>query len=588
MPATLTYPGVYIEEIPSGVRTITGVATSITAFLGRAPRGLTNEPTTINSFGDFERQFGGLDVDYPMSYAVRDFYLNGGSQAIVVRLFVPPSQNEDGSARLTIDDLKLVAASSGVWGEALRATIDVEVSDEMRTKLGLGPHDALFNLTVRDTNPGGTTERFLNLTIVDSARRIDRVLANESNLVRWDGAWPTQASSLPKLPAASDARTKWQALQTALHAQSLNQTAIDSARNDYEGAEKNLDDPATKAEKELAAAIKANSDPSAAQADFDKAIGDMKAADGGALDESAYEGKPENKTGVYALDKADLFNLLCIPPDTRGGDTPAAVYQAAMSYCAQRRAMLIVDPPAAWGANKDTAAAKAVAGLSALGLTGVEARNAALYFPRVTESDPNLNGQLDTFVPCGIVAGVMARTDTQRGVWKAPAGLDASINGVRALQVNLNDAENGMLNPLGINCLRFFAASGRVVWGSRTLRGADQLADEYKYIPVRRLALYIEESLYRGTQWVVFEPNDEPLWAQIRLNVGAFMHGLFRQGAFQGQTPKDAYFVKCDKETTPQDQINLGIVNIIVGFAPLKPAEFVVIQLQQMAGQIET
>jgi hypothetical protein len=259
-----------------------------------------------------------------------------------------------------------------------------------------------------------------------------------------------------------------------------------------------------------------------------------------------------------------------------------------MAYCAARRAMLVVDPPAAWGANKDTAAATAKAGLSGLGLTGVEARNAALYFPRVIQSDPNLDGQLDTFVPCGIIAGVMARTDTQRGVWKAPAGLDASVNGVAALQVNLNDPENGMLNPLGINCLRFFPASGRVVWGARTLRGADQLADEYKYVPVRRLALYIEESLYRGTQWVVFEPNDEPLWAQIRLNVGAFMHGLFRQGAFQGQKPGDAYFVKCDKETTPQDQINLGIVNIIVGFAPLKPAEFVIIQLQQMAGQIET
>ena len=191
-------------------------------------------------------------------------------------------------------------------------------------------------------------------------------------------------------------------------------------------------------------------------------------------------------------------------------------------------------------------------------------------------------------VPCGIVAGVMARTDTQRGVWKAPAGVDASVNGVAALQVSLNDAENGMLNPLGINCLRFFPVSGRVVWGSRTLRGADQLADEYKYVPVRRLALFIEESLYRGTQWIVFEPNDEPLWAQIRLNVGAFMHGLFRQGAFQGQKPNDAYFVKCDKETTTQADINLGIVNILVGFAPLKPAEFVVIKIQQMAGQIET
>jgi phage tail sheath protein FI len=168
---------------------------------------------------------------------------------------------------------------------------------------------------------------------------------------------------------------------------------------------------------------------------------------------------------------------------------------------------------------------------------------------------------------------------------EAPAGLDGA-NGVPGLAVNLTDAENGMLNPLGINCLRSFPVTGRVVWGARTLRGADQIADEYKYVPVRRLALYIEESLYRGTQWVVFEPNDEPLWAQIRLNVGAFMQTLFRQGAFQGKTPREAYLVKCDRETTTQNDINLGVVNVLVGFAPLKPAEFVVIRIQQLAGQV--
>jgi phage tail sheath protein FI len=144
-----------------------------------------------------------------------------------------------------------------------------------------------------------------------------------------------------------------------------------------------------------------------------------------------------------------------------------------------------------------------------------------------------------------------------------------------------------VLNPLGVNCLRSFPVNGRVVWGSRTLAGADQLASEWKYVPVRRTALFIEESLYRGTQWVVFEPNDEPLWAQIRMNVGAFMQNLFRQGAFQGSTPREAYFVKCDSETTTQNDIDNGIVNIIVGFAPLKPAEFVVIKLQQIAGQAE-
>ncbi len=184
------------------------------------------------------------------------------------------------------------------------------------------------------------------------------------------------------------------------------------------------------------------------------------------------------------------------------------------------------------------------------------------------------------------MAGIFARTDTQRGVWKAPAGLEASIVGIAGVSVPLTDNENGRLNPLAINCLRTFPASGTVAWGARTLQGDDRLASEWKYIPVRRTALYIEESLYRGLQWVVFEPNAEPLWAQIRLNVGAFMHNLFVKGAFQGQTPRDAYFVKCDKETTTQNDIDLGIVNIVVGFAPLKPAEFVIISLQQIAGQI--
>jgi len=191
-------------------------------------------------------------------------------------------------------------------------------------------------------------------------------------------------------------------------------------------------------------------------------------------------------------------------------------------------------------------------------------------------------------VPCGAVAGVFARTDAARGVWKAPAGLEATVNGVSQVKVPLTDAENGQLNQLGINCIRTFPLAGSVVWGARTLRGADQLADEYKYIPVRRTALYIESSLYQGLQWAVFEPNDEPLWAQIRLNVGAFMQNMFRQGAFQGSTPRDAYFVKCDKETTTQNDVNLGVVNVIVGFAPLKPAEFVIITIQQMAGQIAT
>jgi hypothetical protein len=167
-------------------------------------------------------------------------------------------------------------------------------------------------------------------------------------------------------------------------------------------------------------------------------------------------------------------------------------------------------------------------------------------------------------------------------------GLQASFNGIAGFNLPMTDAENGQLNPLGVNCLRSFPVLGQVVWGSRTLKGADALADDYKYIPVRRTALYIEESLYRGLKWAVFEPNDDRLWGQIRLSVGSFLQGLFRKGAFQGTSPKDAYFVKCDKDTTTQSDIDAGIVNVVVGFAPLKPAEFVVIQLQQIAGQSST
>jgi hypothetical protein len=243
--------------------------------------------------------------------------------------------------------------------------------------------------------------------------------------------------------------------------------------------------------------------------------------------------------------------------------------------------LLLVDAP------DDTIATVQTTGPALVGNSAFK-KNAALFYPRIRVANPlSSTGVIDDFVPCGAVAGVFARTDAERGVWKAPAGIEAGLS-VAGLTRSLNDADNGSLNPLGINCLRTFPLYGTVVWGSRTMDGADAMASEWKYVPVRRMALYLEESLYRGLKWVVFEPNAAPLWAQIRLNVGAFMNGLFRQGAFQGQTPKDAYFVKCDHETNPQADINKGIVNIVVGFAPLKPAEFVIIKIQQMAGQIET
>jgi phage tail sheath protein FI len=218
-------------------------------------------------------------------------------------------------------------------------------------------------------------------------------------------------------------------------------------------------------------------------------------------------------------------------------------------------------------------------------LTEAVSSNSAYYFPWVEAPDPLFGNRTTLFPPCGFVAGIYACTDASRGVWKAPARIDASLTGVSGLQYNLTDLENGNLNIQAINCLRQFKVYGDVVWGARTLQGNDQAGSQWKYIPIRRLALFLETSLYDGTQWVVFEPNDEPLWGQIRLNVGTFMQGLFLQGAFQGSTPQQAYFVKCDSENNPQSSIDQGIVNILVGFAPLFPAEFVVIQIQQIAGQ---
>ena len=209
--------------------------------------------------------------------------------------------------------------------------------------------------------------------------------------------------------------------------------------------------------------------------------------------------------------------------------------------------------------------------------------NSAVYYPRMLAPDPLNENRTRNFASSGTIAGLWARTDATRGVWKAPAGTDARLRNVDSLAYVMTDPENGVLNPLGVNCLRSFPVYSNICWGARTLFGAESLASDWKYVPVRRTTLFLEESLYRSTKWVVFEPNDEPLWSQIRLNLGAFMQDLFRMGAFQGTTPGKAYFVKCDGETTTQSDIDNGVVNIEVGFAPLKPAEFVIIKIQQIA-----
>jgi uncharacterized protein len=521
MPAPLTYPGVYIQEISSGVRTIIGVATSITAFIGRARKGPADRPGRVQSYADFERMYGGLWEPSTMSYAVQQFFANGGGEAVIVRVHTAAAAAA--TRQLSVGSLTLAAANPGDWGEQLRVRVDYDVDPD-------APAGTLFNLSVQD-RATRETERFLNLSMVPThARFVSRVLELESNLVR---VQTLHGAALPPANAAMPLGTP---------------------------------DPF---------------DPAAAFSDPFNANGD----DGGAI--SANEvttgvGLQANQQGLWMLEQVDLFNLLCIPPFTRTTDVPQTVWDTAARFCHDHRAMLIVDPPAAWDEPGDVTA----------GLTGVVGRfdSAAIYFPRIMAADPLKENRQESFAPCGVVAGVIARTDSDRGVWKAPAGLESTLIGVSALSLGgepglLTDPQIGQLNPFGVNCLRTVPNTGQVVWGARTLRGLDSLASEWKYLPVRRLAYYIEESLFRGTQWAVFEPNDEPLWAQLRLNCGTFMQGLFRQGAFQGASPREAYFVKCSRETTTQADIDAGIVNVLIGFAPLKPAEFVVIRIQQMTQQ---
>jgi len=647
MPVTPTYPGVYIQELPSGVRTITGVATSVTAFIGFFQRGPMDRAVQIFSFADFQRNFGGLDRRSEASFAIQQYFLNGGSEAWVVRVASgSPAQSSavvsssvGGAAVITFS-----AYDAGVWGDHLRVVIDHETAASDR-----------FNLRVSEINP--TTgravreEQWLNLsmdntsnnprfadTVINDVNRGSQLISVTATPAATrplaNGTFSDNHAADPVIPASptinitigsttvTDAPVTLAAgatpltevapaLEAAIRAAAPADTAFSAATVRVQGDQLHImagpTTPGTLVTFDnggstlaqvllLRAADSAVSNAQAYQLGTGAVTNTAQIAGGAAGNDgtepngAAIIGNEVAKTGMFALVDVDLFNILCIPRTGMIGTsatTPLtandafAVMSAAQTFCEQHRAFYIVDAPE--GFNTPAAIRAWLDGS-----TGAPRhRNLALFYPRTRVPNPLDEFRLRSIGPSGTIAGLFARTDSARGVWKAPAGTEASLRNVAELDYTLTDAENGSLNPLAINCLRTFPVYGTVSWGSRTLDGADAQASEWKYIPIRRLALFLEESLFRGTQWVVFEPNDEPLWAQIRLNIGAFMHNLFRQGAFQGSTPQQAYFVKCDSETTTQADINNGIVNIIVGFAPLRPAEFVIISIQQIASELE-
>lgn len=657
MPVTPTYPGVYIEEIPSGVRTITGVSTSIAAFVGYAARGPLNKAVRIFNFGDYERTFGGLDRNSEVSYSVQQFFLNGGTDAYVVRvasgatsakasLQYTKSDNTNGNA------LTVSAIDPGKWGENLSIKVDYDTADPDNTfnlsvlqqdiQTGrLSEAEAVHrNLSMNSQSPSyvvdvvNATSKLIKLeldadfqfddandrgysligdlttfpALTDENAKITVVLNGDQNnphtLTLWDVTnKPTDLGGLvTQINAAISGSSE---LQTRLEAVRADDAGADAATGNFlklKSVYLSTDnDTDTKAEVSAVSVVATSENDAAPALKLGLDNGGTKEIVGAGLrrptatnqaqlqggfngkppaNVSQIEGSENDKTGIYALKDVDLFNLLLIPGTTKFADAAAkSLLDKAIAFCEKQRAFLIIDPPET----------KKHSDIQAWVETNATAnRNSAVFFPWLQVADPQQGFRLRNMPPSGAIAGIFARTDSERGVWKAPAGIDATVRGAQGLSQVLNDQENGVLNIKGINCLRTFPTYGMAVWGSRTRKGDDAQADEYKYIPVRRLLLFLQESLYRGTQWVVFEPNDEPLWAQIRLNLGAFMNNLFRQGAFQGDTPSKAYFVKCDKETNPQNDIDRGIVNIIVGFAPLKPAEFVIIKFQQIAGDIAT
>ena len=287
----------------------------------------------------------------------------------------------------------------------------------------------------------------------------------------------------------------------------------------------------------------------------------------------AGDGSAATQAGLRALDTTE-FNLLCIPPPTHAADVDIADWEAAARYCHQRRAFLIVDAPAAW--SLEDAAGRA----SSFRFSARE--NAAIYFPRVRVADPREAGKLMSCAPCGCVAGIISRTDQMRGVWKAPAGVEAVVKGAAGLSAVPDEHASERLTAAGINCLRKFPGTGIVVWGARTLAGANQDSPEWRSVPVRRLALFLQESLARGTHWAVFEPNTEDTWKRLRSQIADFMTALWRQGALQGARDQDAFYIRCDAGTTTQADVDSGRLNIEIGFAPLRPAEFVIFRIQQI------
>jgi phage tail sheath protein FI len=517
---TLLHPGVYVSEAPGGLRSIEGAPTSTTIFVGETERGPLG-PTKITSRADYERLFGGYfrvrEAATPTrvltAYAMDGYFANGGATAYVVRAM------DDVDSATAASRGGVVASSPGVWGNSV-AVAFLQSS---------GPDTSRFRIAVVYQSPSPGEERRLvevwdrlSIDPADENYVVD-VLAR-SGYVRWDG------DDVP--PAAAP--------------------TLDE-----------LGDPAS-------------SNPSEDDIVADAELMTGGAGGGGDLGFADYSQLLSSQ--LAGVDDAALLVATCDALLSDSDDYTGYV-DAFVAYAENRPRQdlfFVGDLPRQRDAATTTAATTATVAafdeLSASNFSG-------LYWPHVVVGDVVGVGRNPTIAlpPAAFVAGLYGRTDGRRGVWKAPAGTDATVALTVDLDHQLNDLHSDELNPVGINALRTMPGAGRVVWGSRTM----QPSSEWRYVSVRRTAIFLRTSIYNGIQWAVFEPNDEPLWSSLRASIGGFMETQFRRGAFAGRTRDEAYQVKVDSSTTtPIDQA-AGVVNILVAFAPLRPAEFVVVQLSQ-------
>jgi phage tail sheath protein FI len=651
MMANLFYPGVYVEEIPSGVRPIAAASTSIAAFIGEAEKGSIGDAVKVSNFTEYQNLYGGFLDKSRLSHAVYQFFNNGGTQCYIVRV----SGENTKTANVALKDrgttaqqsLTISACNPGVWGNAIVVVIADGSSDPGNE----------FNLSVYlEDDLTLPREKFENLSMVPSAARFAENATAASKYIRVKvnagntnvQAGTSRGKSAPSLPLPSG-KTKFGInidgdgyqeinLQDALGSgtgqvtdlaninnvrdaikyvvtrltkkrTSTNTNAfvnftcavdagvlvltsgaasISSSVNVAPASDSNQDASALLKLGTLqggtetlgAAVTRPKVNPQTPPDNYDRytRVGDNNAPTGLVLSvQAGSDGDPITNDQPYInafniLDDKEDVSLIAVP-----GIGSAALVGAGMNYCTNRSlsdCFFIGDM-----SQDDDTIEEAKSFRDA-----ITPKNSygAVYLPWLQMLDPTGKSAEPILVPpSGYVAGMYAKTDAQRGVWKAPAGTASALAGTVGLAASFTDVQQGNLNPVNINVIRQFAGSGIVLWGSRTITSDP----EWNYIPVRRMAILLRVSIYRGIQWAVFEPNDEDLWASLRLNITSFMMTLYRQGAFQGSTPAQAFFVKCDAETTTQDDINLGVVNVLVGFAPLKPAEFVVVKISQKAGQ---